>query len=123
MKKFIIVLTVICVVWTFFALQVYATGSYSGVSHELTKANWFGYRKETMTVNNLENEHIWVKGTVRVYVNNSFASGAYLNDYKLKVGKSVTISSQSHTNTNYGRFNYIITSNSGNKWGDSGYDW
>ena len=125
MKKFIVVLSIVCAIWTLFAVSSYAAkmSTYSGVSHCLTDADLFGKRKETMTIKNNQNEVIEIKATVRLFVKNKYSSGDYLNNHKLRQGKKVTISSKNEKNASYGKYNYIITSNSGTTWGDSNTDW
>lgn len=126
MKKFIIFLTAICVVWTFIVLPVSAAlNPYDGVYHTLTEATgWGGKRHETMTVTNKEkHDPIYVTGVVEVYVKNRYASGAYVNERTLNPKKSVTINTSDLTNTNYGTYKYIIKSLSQERWGKSGVDW
>lgn len=125
MRKFIVVLTIACAIWTVFAVSAYAAKvpAYAGVSHCLTDASVFGKRKETMTIKNKQKETIEIKATVRLYVKNKYSSGDYLNNYKLKAGKEKTISSKSEKNASYGKYSYYITSNSGDTWGDSDIDW
>ena len=124
MKKFIIILSVICVVWTFIVLPVSAgVKPYGGVSHKLTDATLFGNRHEEMTIVNNEDVTIEVDAVVEVYVKGSYASGSYLTDFRIPKNGKKKISSNKHKNTNYGIYKYYICSNTGKTWGASGKDW
>jgi len=121
MKKF---LKVILIIGTIAILSINTlAASYSGVSHSLTSADTFGYRKETMTIKNNQNETIEIDATVKIYVNNSFIDGNYLSDYRLASGRTKTISTGKFKNTNYGKYSYSIVSNSGSSWAYTGTDY
>ena len=113
-----------CAICTCFALSsAAAINPYSGAKHALTDADTWGKRKEYLTITNNSGETIEIKATVRLYVKNKYASGDYLNGYKLSNKKKKSIETSKLKNTSYGKYNYYIVSNSGDTWGDSDIDW
>ena len=121
MKKFLILMVSICLVWTLCAFPSMASG-YFGVNHSMVNYS-SSQRYERVKITNYQSTTMHIIGaTVKVYVGGVVADSQAISNIYLKKDKTTSVKTDHFLNTNYGKYNYALSFGA-TTYGDSGTDY